>query len=285
VKSEEEVDVFQFRDYRAYLREVYSRRKASEYGFSYRAFARKAGLGAPNYLKLVSDGERNLTPEMARRFATALGLGRDAGHYFCDLVAFNQAASAPERQRCYERLSSYRRYRRTFRLDAAHAAYHAEWYIPAIRELAACRGFRDDPQWIAHQLRPRISTQKARAALEVLERLGLLVRSEDGRLRQSEPLVSTGDDKPLGHHIASFHRAMLKRASDAIDEVPREEREIGALTLGVSAARFERIKRRLFELRQELLQESADEGDADRVVQVNFQLFPLSYDEKENEEA
>jgi uncharacterized protein (TIGR02147 family) len=275
MKAGQEVDVFQYRDYRAYLRGVYTARKKSEYGFSYRSFARKAGLGAPNYLKLVSEGQRNLTPEMARRFASALGLAREAGNYFCDLVAFNQALSAPERQRCYERLASYRRYQRTFRLDAAHAAYHSEWYIPAIRELCACRGFRDDPKWIARHLRPSISTQKARAALEVLEQLGLLVRDAEGRLVQNEPLLSTGDDKPLGHHVVSFHRAMLKRASDAIDEVPREEREIGALTLGVSAERFERIKRKLYELRQELLQGSADD-DPVRVVQINFQLFPLS---------
>lgn len=285
MKSGQELDVFQYRDYRTYLRDVYAQRKKSEYGFSYRSFARTAGLGAPNYLKLVSEGQRNLTPEMASRFAAALGLAREAADYFCDLVAFNQAASAPERQRCYERLAAYRRYQRSFRLDAAHAAYHSEWYIPAIRELAACRGFKPDPKWIARRLRPSISAQKARAALEVLERLGLLVRDAQGGLAQSEPLVSTGDDKPLGHHIVTFHRAMLERASAAIDEVPREEREIGALTLGVSAARFARIKRRLYELRQELLQESAEDGadDADRVVQINFQLFPLSRNDEGND--
>ena len=64
-----DVDVFRYRDYRQYLRDVYGARKQSEYGFSYRAFARKAGLSAPNYLKLVADGQRKLTPEMATRFA------------------------------------------------------------------------------------------------------------------------------------------------------------------------------------------------------------------------
>ena len=68
--------------------------------------------------------------------------------YFCDLVAFNQAVSSAERERWYLRLRGYPRYRKVFRLDAMHAAYHSEWYIPAIRELARCREFRADPKWV-----------------------------------------------------------------------------------------------------------------------------------------
>lgn len=273
-------DVFGYRDYRAYLRDVYSVRKNSEYGFSYRAFARKAGLSSPNYLKLVSEGQRNLTAEMAGRFASALGLEGESASYFCDLVAFNQASTAPERERCYARLARYRRYKNAFRLDAAHAAYHSEWYVPAIRELAACEGFDEDPRWIARQLRPTISARQAKQALEVLERLGLLVRDAAGRLVHDEPTLTTGDDRPLGHHVINFHRAMMERAAGALDDVPREEREIASLTLGLSEAQFRDFKRRLYELRQELLQASLDRqtGAPTRVVQINFQMFPLSCD-------
>jgi uncharacterized protein (TIGR02147 family) len=272
-----EVDVFEYRDYRAFLRDVYRSRKQTEYGFSYRAFAKRAGLSAPNYLKLVAEGQRNLTPEMAGRFAGALGLGEESAGYFCDLVAFNQAASAPERERCYQRLQSYRRYRNTFRLDAAHAAYHSEWYIPAIRELAACAGFREDPKWIARRLQPSITARQAQQALGVLEQLGLLVRDAGGRLVQHQAVLSTGDDQPLGHHVATFHRTMLQRAGEALDSVAREEREIAALTVGLDAALYRRFKQRLYELRQELLHLATSSQDPpDRVVQINFQMFPLS---------
>jgi len=276
VDSPRDVDVFEYRDYRAFLRDVYKARKQTEYGFSYRAFAKRAGLSAPNYLKLVAEGQRNLTAEMAGRFAAALGLTGEASGYFCDLVAFNQASTAPERERCYQRLQSYRRYRNSFRLDAAHAAYHSEWYIPAIRELAACRGFREDPKWIARRLRPSISARQAQQALAVLGELGLLVRDAAGALVQHRPVLSTGDDHPLGHHIVTFHRTMLERAAEALDSVPRDEREIAALTVGLDAERFQQFKQRLYELRQELLLLGTAGGEPDRVVQINFQMFPLS---------
>lgn len=280
VNSPDIVDVFHYRDYRHYLRDEYARRKKSEYGFSYRAFAKKAGLSAPNYLKLVSEGQRNLTPEMATRFASALGLSGEPADYFCDLVAFNQAATAAERERCYQRLRRYARYRNVFRLDAAHAAYHSEWFIPAIRELMACEGFREDPRWIARTLTPSISPRQAEQALKTLEQLGLCVRDAQGRLQQAEPLLTTGDELPLGHHVANFHRVMLERAADALERVERDEREIAALTLNLSAEQFRAFKRRLYEVRQELLQASLERnnahGPADRVVQINFQMFPLA---------
>lgn len=279
-------DVFHYRDYRRFLQDTYSVRKNSEYGFSYRSFAKRVGSAAPNYLKLVSEGRRNLSPEMAIRFAQALGLAGEAADYFCDLVAFNQATTALERDRCYQRLTRYTRYRKAFRLDAAHAEYHSEWYIPAIRELVACDGFVEDPKWIARKLKPNISTRQAEHALSVLSRLGLTVRNEAGKLILNEPVLSTGDDRPLGHHVATFHRTMLERAAEALDHCSRDEREIAGLTLSVSRRQLADFKRRLYEFRQELVQIAVDASKHEaptEVVQINFQLFPLTEQEPRDE--
>src|SRR5262245_54761071 len=104
-------DVFEYLDYRAFLRDVYVHRKAESRGFSFRAFSRRAQLRSPNYLKLVMDGERNLSPQMAERFARALGLDDEASAYLVDLVAFNQATTVGERTASYARLTSSARYR------------------------------------------------------------------------------------------------------------------------------------------------------------------------------
>lgn len=273
------MDVFSYRDYRHFLADSYRIRKNSEYGFSFRSFARRVGSAAPNYLKLVMDGQRNLTPQMAARFASALGLKNESADYFCDLVAFNQASSTLERERSYQRLARHRRYKKAFRLDAAHAEYHSEWYIPAIRELVGCAGFREDPKWIARRLKPSISARQAEQALKVLLRLGLVVRDGHGKLRYQEPVLTTGDDQPLGHHIATFHRTMMERAAESLDTCGREEREIAGLTLSLSEAQVKKLKRTLYRFRQELLQAAIDAAESEtptRVVQVNFQMFPLT---------
>jgi uncharacterized protein (TIGR02147 family) len=270
------IDVYGYLDYRAFLRDVYLARKAASASFSYRAFSRRAGLKSPNYLKLVMDGERNLTAPMAVRFAKALGLDDESAGYFTDLVAFNQARTSSERAAHYARLSSSSRYRRTHRLDLAQAAYHATWYIPAVRELAARADFIDDPAWIASLLRPPISKTEAARALAVLLELGLLTRDTDGRLHQGgKALVSTGPELHAVH-IANYHRTMMARAAESIDLIPSAERDISSLTLAVGEDGVRRLKERIQRFRRELLELTLLEDDPKVIVQVNFQLFPLT---------
>jgi uncharacterized protein (TIGR02147 family) len=269
------VDVFGFRDYRAFLRAHCERRSAEKQGFSPSAFSSQVGLRSPNYLKLVIDGERNLSDDLAHRFGEACGLRDEALTYFCALVAFNQGKTARERALHYEKLQSFRRFRAAHRLDAAQSAYHAEWYIPAVYELCARPDFDADPRWIARTLLPPISPLQAKQALSVLEELRLLVRDAEGRPRQAESVVETAPG-PLGHQVVQFHRAMMQRASEALDRVPREEREIAALTLCVSEARMHELKAELEAFRHQLAVRYQNDPQPERVVQVNFQFFPLS---------
>jgi uncharacterized protein (TIGR02147 family) len=266
-------DVFDYLDYRAFLRDRYVAGK--ERGLSYRAFSRRVGLRSPNFLKRVIDGERNLSDDTAARFAKALALDVEATAYFLDLVRFNQARTTTERNAAYARLTGFRRYRKARPLEIAHAAYHSTWYLPAIRELAARHDFSDDPAWIASMLVPAISKNDAARALETLLELGLLVREKDGRITQGEELVSTGAET-RGLHIANYHRAMMERAAASIDEIVAADRDISSLTLCVSEDGLRRLKERIQRFRRELLELSSLEDDPLQVVQINFQLFPLS---------
>lgn len=269
------VDVFEYLDFRAFLGDFYAERKGEGRGFSFRAFSRRAGLKSPNYLKLVIDGARNLSPAMAERFAAACGLEGDAQRYFVDLVAFSQAAGSEERAKQYVKLTGFRRYRQAHKLDVAHAAYYSAWYMPAIRELCAAAEFRADPDWIARQLVPPISRAEAARAIETLLELGLVSRGADGRLAQTEALLSTGAET-RGLHIASYHRGMMERGMAAIDLVAAAERDISSLTLCLSAGGLRLLKERVQRFRRELLELSAREQDPEQVVQLNFQLFPLT---------
>ncbi len=271
-------NVYSFRDYRLYLRAYYEAGGRDGKGVSLREFGKRAGLRSPNYLKLVMDAQRNLTSGMAVRFAQAAELRGDAANYFCALVAFNQEKDSVARARAYERLSDFARYRHVHKLAAAQEAYYSQWYLPAIRELAARSDFQEEPKWIARTLCPPISVRDAERAVSVLVELGLLIRNGDGRLVQANGLVQSPEG-PLGHQLVAYHRSMMERAADALDRIPREDREIASLTLCVSEEQMRAIKARLEHFREELLQEYTAGDDARRVVQINFQMFPLSVKE------
>jgi uncharacterized protein (TIGR02147 family) len=273
-RTKSPVDVFRYLDYRRFLADVYAAQKAR--GLSYRAFSKRAALGAPNYLKLVIEGQRNLTPAMALRFAQAAGLAGESADYFVELVAFCQARKSNVKQAHHQRLLAFRRYREAHKLENAHAAYHAAWYLPAIRELVTSRDFREDPKWIAEKLLPAIKPSEAKQALASLLKLGLIERDvESGGLRQTNAIVTTGPET-RGVHIASYHAEMTKRALAAIDLVPNAERDLSALTLCMGKAGLAQVKQRIRALRRELLALSESQEERSEVVQINFQLFPLT---------
>jgi uncharacterized protein (TIGR02147 family) len=268
-------DVFEYLEHRAFLRDYYAQQKQARRGFSHRAFSRRVGLGSPNHLKRVMDGERNLTLEMAARFAQALGLSGEGADYFVQLVRLGQSKNSVERSRAYEALSRCKAYRRTRRLDLAHAAYHSTWYIPAVRELAGRHDFRSDPKWIAARLVPPIKPAEARAALDTLLEIGLLERDAQGKIAQAEPLITTG---PEMHalHIANYHRIAMQKAAESIDLVASDRRDISAVVLLVGEDAMARIKQRVQRFRRELLELALAEQQPTQVIQMNFQLFPLS---------
>jgi len=270
-------NVYSFLDYRAFLRAYYEHKKAVG-KLSFRAFSQRAGLRSPNYLKLVIDGQRNLSQEMAPRFARACGLTGDAERYFERLVDFNQARTVDERTQCYRKLCRERRFRERNKLSPAQDLYHSRWYLPAIRELAGSVDFNPDPEWVAARLLPPIAPRDAQLAIDTLLELGLLKREGKGRtakLKRGDATVSTGPEV-RSLHLANFHRAMIEHARTSLDRIPQAERDISSLTLCLGEDGLDRIKRAVQRFRRELLEIEQLEAEPRQVVQINFQLFPLS---------
>jgi len=266
-------NIFSYEDYRAYLRDIYTDRK--QRGLSHRGLARRAGLSSPSFLKAVMDGQKNLAPATAHRVALALGLAGDAAEYFRWLVVLTQTSDLAERRTVQVSLGRLRRYQDVQALAQASDAYHRHWYLPAIRELSLTDVFRADPKWIARVLTPKILTREAKLALTTLEQLGLLRPDESGSLRATHRQVGT-ELEPSSDQIANFHRVMIAQASQSLSDVPRPERDISSITLSVDAAGLPAIKKRIQEIRRELLDEFDAGKSGVQVIQVNFQLFPLS---------
>ncbi len=274
-----QLDVFQYLDYRAFLRDAYTDLKSRQRGFSYRWFSRRAGLASPNFLKLVSEGKRNLTADTTQRFASALGLGTKESDFFHDLVGFGQAGTASEKTRYFERIGSYHKHRAVRTLERHEFDYFSRWYNVAVRELVACRGFREDPEWIAARVSPPITPAQAANALDLLLTLGFLERGPDGRLRQREQLLSTGPEvRSLA--VGNFHRQMMERAAESIERIPRERRDISGVTVALTPELLALFKQKITQLRAELLEASGAAQSPTVVAQLNFQLFPLASTEE-----
>lgn len=272
--SEWKPNIFEFLDYRSYLQAYYNAGKENVPAFSYRYFARQARLSSPSFLRLVMTGERNIGSTTGQ-FTRGLGLDEDESRYFELLVEFDQADSAEEANRAYEQLAAIRRFRSARRIDEGMFDYLSRWYYPAIREMVARPDFREDPAWIGQQLLPSVQPAQAQEALTVLLELGLIRREEDGSLVRGESSVTT-EHEVRSLAIANYHRQMLTRAAESIETVPREYRDLAAMTVCISPATIIELKRRVHEFRELLFELCERDKDHQVVYQINSQLFPLS---------
>src|SRR5437868_4468655 len=92
------LNVYQFDDYRHLLVALIQKRKREKKPFSYRWFAQRAGLSAPNFLNLVVRGKRHLSVASLEKVIEIFQLNREEGEFFRHLVQFNKAKTLSERE-------------------------------------------------------------------------------------------------------------------------------------------------------------------------------------------
>lgn len=265
-----------FPDYRVYLRAMIGYLKETRPQFSYRYFSRLAGFSSPNFLKLVAEGQRNLTPASIPKFAKGLGLDEREREGFETLVLLTHAPNDFERNRYYQRLRKNDRGRSDARrVESAQFDVYSSWFVLPIRELLLHPDFQEDPRWIAGRLRPRIKPSEAKHALELLEKVGLVERDGEGKLRPADTNISTGP-RVRSLAVRNFHRAMMTLAAEALETVPIDARDITGLTVSVTPAQYQDVRARIERFRREILDLTGTPQAGADIYQLSFQLIPLT---------
>jgi uncharacterized protein (TIGR02147 family) len=274
MNKQKSVSIYDYTDYRLYLRDYYDEQKVKNPAFSYRYFARKAGFNSSGLYKDIVDGRTGITRSLILRFATAMKLSPKQQEYFETMVYFNEAKTVEEKKLYFERLMKYHN-SKAFRVDASQYEYYSKWYYIAVRELLAIGNFKDDYAAFAQTLNPTIRPKQARKAIEVLKKLGLIQKDKNGYYRSIDKILTTGSDvKSLA--IANFQKSMMDMAKEAIDRHPAHHRNISTVTFSVSKDTYNDIKAELDASRKRILGMLDRSENEDRVCQLNMQLFPLT---------
>ncbi len=269
-----EPDVLQYTNYRVYLRDYYEYKKSTTAAFSLRFFAEKAGLSSHAHLKLTIDGKRNITKNTVTKLIHGLGLENQRAAYFESLVFFNQATTDEDKKVYYAQLVKASPRSKLHKMDKAQLRIFKEWHHSAILEMVGLKDFRPIPDQISKRLRGLITPAQAMESLNLLLELGLLVKTANG-YRQSNPLITT-DDEVQDIMVKMYHSQMLALSTRMLNDLPGAERDVSALTFGIKRSDFANLKKHLQLMRKELLDFSAKAGEAEEVVQINLQLFPLT---------
>ena len=283
-------NIFEFDDYRRFLRESFRYLKSRNDSFSQSAFIRKAGFEATSrgYFSRILDGKRNLSGRSILGFAKALKLSGNEIDYFENLVKYNQAQNNDDKEIYLSRMSKSvkRKASHAYRLLEGQYRYLSRWYMVAIREMVALDNFREDLLWISHQFRRKVSKGDIRKALEDLLFLGLLARDEQGRLRQSEELVRFVDNKS-NHTVANqTQKELMRQSLDLIDDNDYQRQSFSSVVFSCSEENMADLREDIRAFRKRILEKygTSRKGQiVDTVYSLGIQLIPLTKSNKEKE--
>jgi uncharacterized protein (TIGR02147 family) len=269
-------NVFGYTDYRKFLSDYYDTKKKESAAFSFQNFSRRAGFTSKSFVFNVIRGRKNISRSSALSLAQAIGLKKNETAYFEALVSFNQAASFKERDFFFEKLNSIRppagQDSEGRRLRKDQYEYFSKWYHAALIDIVPVK---KDYALIGRMLYPPVSTRQVRDSVRLLDRLGLIRRRPDGSWKVCDKILTTGPEV-RSHAVHHFHLATMELAAKALRELPRNNRNISGLTLGISKEAYEETLKEILECQDRILAIAKEDRKPEGVYQLNFHLFPLS---------
>lgn len=208
-----------------------------------------------------------------------MNLNARESDFFENLVSFTQAKNLRERNYFFEKLNAIKSMRqgaktvRETRKDQYE--FYSIWYISVIRSLIDMHRFKDDYKWLAKSVYPRIKPKEAKKAVMVLEKLGMIRKRKNGFFEVVDKTITAGKEiVQLG--LLNFQAQTTELALKAIQELPKEKRNISGLTLGISRKTYEAMCREIEAIQSKLLAMAEQDKEADSVYQMNFHFFPVS---------
>ena len=266
--------IFDYSDYRRYFADFYSAKKALNPAFSYRFMAQHIGFKSAGHFTKIIQGKANISVALALRFAEFFKLNKKETEYFQLLVLYNQAKNHQDKRRYFEKMLAFKN-AKIITVNGSQYEFYEKWYYTVVRETLAVVPIKDNFAELAARIVPPVTEKEAKRAIDVLERLGFIVRDDDGYYRQANPLLMADRDT-ASLAIDNFIMSNIDLARQAIDRFPKDERKLSATTLTISKTTYDKIIDELLEFRRYILTLAQQDQHPERTYQFNFQVFPVS---------
>ncbi len=279
-----EVSVFDYTNFRLYLRDSYQASKKSRYGYSFQLFAKKSGFASRSFLKMVIDGQRDLSLAAIEKINKAFAHSREQSAYFRALVGYNQSDSADEKQIFLDKMSKVKPPPSLTPLDKAKYKVLTDILYLVLREAVALPGFKEDAGAIRKALCFETTTEKIKEALKILLTLGLIKRDSKGKLAQVDTMVTT-PPKVEALDAFNYHNQILDLAKKMLAEDPASFCDLTSMTIPVPEELIPEIQRLANDFRMQVAELVNAAGNVYKnVYLINVQAFPVTRFEGEDGE-
>jgi len=228
-------------------------------------------------LLLAQEKSGRISSAIIREIGALLTLSSRERHYLSALARYS-VAKTPKTRHKYLSAMVHTLEGSPEPLSTAHQSLYRAWYIPVVWSLTGIMnitGKKSDFTRLAAAIRPGISPEQAKSGFETLCALDLVQKDHSGRFKPHPRSLSNLANCVTSRQTGRFLDSMMRLAIRARTELPHTDREISSLTLGLSHRLFNEIRREIADLRRSIAARASRDSRPQRVVQCNFQLFPV----------
>lgn len=265
-------EIFQYLDYRKFLRDSLDFLARKDRKFSQRWLAQKAGWKSPQLLTMILKGQRKLSVEQAQLLSLGLKLSEKEEEYLLVLVELENAEHQEKQLEILDRIRF--QFQNGFFKDLPIEGYEylKKWQYPVVREICALKDFRVNEKIISRAL--DIPETESSEILTSLLAIGFLKKEGDFFLRKdAESLKASDYVSPM--IMLQYHLQILERAFHAV-QLNRELRHFESLVVALPLKDMEKFREKIRQFVREIDMMCESSAKKDDVFQLSIQFFSLT---------
>jgi uncharacterized protein (TIGR02147 family) len=267
-----ETNIYQYVDYRAFLKDRFRWLQSQDATFSQRKLARTAGFANPGFFNEVIQGRRKLSSAAIERMGQGMSLESNETEFLRVLVAYTEAKDLGEKEAAHQKLE-LRRNRHFFRrLNQSQSKYYLDFNYPLVRAAIEACDFRGNYQILGDFLRPPMQAASVKRYVRDLCEWGLVSQDRDGKYVVTHSFLEPPEE--MRDALVRLQQAWLSQSVFHINAVPASERHVSSALLTVGEETYKAILKQVEKMREEILRMVREDKAADRVVLFNIQVLP-----------
>lgn len=278
-------ELSRYTDYRLYLKDFYEAKQFETRDrlrpYTYSDFSAGADIRSPNYLKLIIEGKRNLSTEMAKKFARALRLPRRQVKEFELLVEYNQEKDTLLRNRHLKSLSELRARDAVKSGQISSKAYNqvSNWLMWVLYAMVDQQGVKFEHSSLREALGGLVNEAQISDALGKLVASGRIEIDEISKFALKKTTSMQDGEKIPAELVRKIQSELIYLGLEALHRYGPTEREVSGVTLAMTQKEYEWVRFELRKLRKQVqteIQTNRESELGERVYQFNVQLFPIT---------
>lgn len=274
MENEKKLNIFDYSDYRKFLRDFNDMKKRVNPSWSFGLWASKLGLNSISSITMILNGQRHAGKKIQASLIKYFQFNSKEAYYFEELVKI--AKSSKDDPSLTILLLEQNDDLKTLRDENTEQVdLFFNWKAHCIKELTQIKDFRPDGEWIQKRTNGLIKKDEANKLLSALLKNKFL---EQNNIDGKETLVAVTSIHPTKEvtmdSAKAYHKGLMDNSYEAIN-INKEKRALHSSTLSLLKTDIPKAKEMIREFQMKFSDE-IEQNPADEVYQLNIQFFPLS---------